>query len=278
MDMVVMNRMIFLGTGGGGRVTYTQARRSGGIYFEMENGSDATKFIIDPGPGALVFSQALGLKPENWNGVLLSHVHMDHSTDVCILLDGMKDPFLIAEKHCLKSYKDFDEYPCISKYHQKCVKNLYPVEGGEIIAIKNLKIHAAKAKHHAPCTGFKIVHDKFTIGYPADGCYYKGMEKHYENCDVIIFNVLLPKGEVFDGGIHMGVDEVITFLKNLTNKPRLAIINHLSFWMMRSNIFKQTKIIQDATKVRTTNSEDFMELDLNTLESKMHNVNVVVKK
>jgi ribonuclease BN (tRNA processing enzyme) len=269
-----MNKMIFLGTGGGGRVMHAQARRTGGIYFELDDGAGTTKFILDPGPGSLIFSQALALKPEALNGVVLSHLHVDHSSDALALLDGMKDPFLIAEKHCLKEFKDFDDYPCIPKYYQKIVKHLYAVEGGETITVKNLKFTAVKSKHHAPCTGFKITNGKVTIGYPSDGSYCKGMERYYENCDIIIFNTLLPKGETYEDGIHMSVDEVITFLKGLTNKPRLAILNHFSFWMMRSNIFKQTKIIKDATGVNTTNAEDFMEFDLKTLETKIHNINI----
>ena len=48
------------------------------------------------------------------------------------------------------------------------------------------------------------------------------------------------------------------------------ILTHFSFWFMRSNLWKQEKIIQDATKVRTIHAEDFMTLDLATLQASQY--------
>ncbi|MEM7819861.1 MAG: MBL fold metallo-hydrolase [Candidatus Aenigmatarchaeota archaeon] len=272
-----MNRIVFLGTGGGRHVMFSQARRTGGLYFELENNNDITRFIIDPGPGSLIYSHILGLHPENWNGILLSHYHVDHSNDVNVILDGIKKPFLIAEEHCIK-YNKNNEYPCISKYHKDLVKNLYAVKHGDIINLNNIKIHAIKSNHHAPCVGFKIIHEKFSIGYPSDGSYYSGQEKFYENCDIIILNVLVPKGESWPEGRHMSIDGAISLIKNMKSRPRLCILNHLSFWMMRSNVFKQAKMIQDATKVKTIHVDDFTELNLDDMTIKKFDVNIIVKK
>ena len=85
-------KIIFLGTGGGRHVMFSQSRKTGGLFFDL-----GTKFIVDPGPGSLVHAVALGLQPEKWNGVVLSHYHIDHSTDANVFLDGLKEPFLIAE-------------------------------------------------------------------------------------------------------------------------------------------------------------------------------------
>ena len=63
----------------------------------------------------------------------------------------------------------------------------------------------------------------------------------------------------------MSVDGVLELLRAMKNKPELLVLHHLSFWMMRANLWKQEKIIQDATKVRTIHSEDFMEIDPVTL-------------
>lgn len=262
-------KIVFLGSGGARHMMQTQVRKTGGIFFDL----DDVKFIVDPGPGSLVHAHTLKLDPEKWNGIMLSHFHVDNACDANVLLDGMKDSFLVAEEHCLipreKFKKKIDYYPCITTYHQKLVKHLHPVRNNDSVTVGSMKISAVKAVHDDPCVGFVIRHPKITIGYPADGIYYKGQEKAYEGCDVLILNVLVPKGKKPDIDKHMSVDGAIEFVRGMAKKPKLIIIHHLSFWMLRSNIFKQVKIIQDATKVRTINSEDFMELDLDKLTMKM---------
>jgi len=286
----MMDRLIFLGTGGGGHMMFHQTRRSGGLYFEFDEAGrdfkgkkDPFKFILDPGPGALIFSHALGLRPDELNGVVLTHYHTDHSSDANALLDGMNKPFLIAEEHCiktkneLKSKKKDEHIPCISLYHRDNVKNLHAVKHGQIIKLESVKFYAAKTKHYAPTVGYKIKTDKYTIGYVGDGAYYSGQEKFYEGCDVLILNVLVPKGMDRWKDIHMNVDDAINLVKNINDKPRLIIVQHLTALMLRSNIFRQCKLIKDATKVETIHADDFMQLNLRDLTIKKYNVKIVVR-
>lgn len=262
--------MIFLGTGGGRHVMFTQVRKTGGLFFDL----DDVKFVIDPGPGALIYSQALKLKPEKWDGIFLSHLHVDNSADANVLLDGMESSFLVAEQHCIlpkekTKDKTFDYFPCITHYHQEKVKDLYPVKSGDNIKVRGMEITAVKSDHSCPTTGFVINHPKIKLGYLADGYYYRGQERHFEGCDIIIFNILVPKGQEPDEVRHMSIDDAIVFLKAMNKKPKLAIIQHFSFWMIRNNLFKQRKILEDATKVRTIDAEDFMELDLEKFTTKV---------
>lgn len=263
-------RLIFLGTGGGRNIMFSQVRKTGGLFFDL----DDVKFIIDPGPGALVNAQALKLKPEKWNGIFVSHMHVDNCSDVNVLLDGMEEPFLVAEQHCILpkekiKEKNLDYYPCVTPYHQSKVKHLHPVKHGDTVKVGNMEVKAVKTDHTCPATGFVIKHPKITIGYVADGYYYRGQEKHYEGCDLIIFNILVPKGQEPDEKKHMSVDDAIVFVKGLEKKPRLVIMQHFSFWMIRNNLFKQRKILEDATKVKTIDAEDFMEMNLENSTTKI---------
>ena len=253
------NRLVFLGTGGGKSVMFTQFRKTGGIFVELDN----TRFIIDPGPGSLVYSQKMKLNPGKLDGLLLSHLHPDHSTDANALLDGMKNPFLIAEEHCLKPRDAY--YPCVSKYHQ-ANSVVHTAKINKKIKLKNLDIVVNRADHYAPTVGFKIIGSKI-IGYPADGTYYKGQEKNYD-CDLLILNILVPKGEAAMPNKHMSVDEAIKLIKGIKKKPKLVVITHFSFWMIRANVWLQARKIQEATGIKTIAAEDFMEIDLNNLSIK----------
>lgn len=252
------DRIIFLGTGGGRHVMLAQARRTGGIYVEL----DGLRFIIDPGPGSLVHARQIKLNPETWHGVFLSHVHPDNSSDSDALLDGMKSPFVVAEAHCVNPSEEF--YPVVSKYQQKKAQ-VYPVEGGEKLKVSDMDILVTKADHYDPCVGFVVKGTK-TIGYAADGTYYDGQEKHFEGCDLLILNVLVPVGKKTEPHRHMSVEEAITLVKTMKDKPKLVIIQHFSFWMLHAGVQAQAKLIEKETGVKTIAAEDFMELDLDRLE------------
>lgn len=280
-------RLVFLGTGGGRHMMLSQVRKTGGIFFDL----DKVKFILDPGPGSVVHAVNLDLKPEKWDGVLLSHLHPDHAADVNVYLDGMEKPFIIAEEHCLLEKKsvrgkdDFDYFPCVTVFHQE-KSQVHPVKHGSVVGVNGVKFAAIKANHYIPTVGFRIIGSQtdassttsggrqsssavqpFDIGCTSDGSYYKGMEKHYDGCKVLIINVVIPKGKKSTKPGYMSVDGIITLLNQMKNKPSLVILTHLGFWMLRSNMWKQEKIIQDATKVRTIHAEDFMSLDINALST-----------
>lgn len=257
-----MSRLIFLGTGGGKNVTARQARRTGGIFLELNN----KKIIIDPGPGTLVHANSLKLHPENWNIVLLSHIHPDHSTDVNIILDcignNKKKPVLITNRECIRG--DRKEFPCVSKYHQD-MSEIYEMKDGKSVKIDGMEITAVHAEHYSPTIGFVIRSEK-TIGYTSDGPYYEGQEKNFENCDLIIFNVLGPMGTKIDKKKHMHVECAIKLLKKLKKKPKLAVITHFSFWMLKANVYRQAKIIEKETGVKIVAAEDFMTIDLDKMD------------
>ena len=253
------NRLIFLGTGGGRHVMLAQVRKTGGIFVEL----DEKKFIIDPGPGSLVNARQIKLNPEAWNGIFLSHLHPDNSSDADALLDGMKEPFIVAERHCIKPSKDF--YPCISKYHQEKA-TVYAVKSGDRIKANGFDILVTKADHYGPTVGF-VINGSKAIGYTADGVYYKGQEKHFSDCDILILNVLVPSGMKTEPHKHMSVDEAVEMVKKIKSKPKLIVIQHFSFWMLRANVYEQAKIIERETGVRTLAAEDFMEIDLDKLEA-----------
>lgn len=254
------NRLIFLGTGGGKNVMFYQARKTGGIYISL----DGNEIILDPGPGSLVNARFLKLKPENFSISLLSHNHPDHNTDINVYLDGMKNPILIAEKSCLKPSKDY--YPCVSRHHQKLAKTMI-AKPGKKIKINNLEIAPVKAKHYAPCVGFRI-NGSVNIGYAANGTYYKGQEKRYDGCDLLILDVLVPSGKEAQEGKHMSTEQAAELISKMKKKPRLAIIQHFSFWMLRSSVYAQAGYIEKKTGVKTIAAEDFMEIDLAAFSAK----------
>lgn len=259
------NRLVFLGTGGGKNVMFTQVRKTGGIFIELDN----VKLILDPGPGSLVQARRLKLRPETWDALLLSHLHPDHATDANAYLDGMKEPVLIAEEHCIlpdKSWKRqrYDYYPCISSYHAKKAKAVYALRPGRAARIGDLEVTAVEADHYDPTIGFVISGSK-RIGYPADGTYFRGQEAHYEGCDLLVLNVLVPSGMPAKAHWHMSVDNAIALLGSMKAKPTLAVIQHFSFYMLRAGVQAQARSVAKETGVPCIAAEDSVAIDLDAL-------------
>ncbi|MBI2580167.1 MAG: hypothetical protein HYW27_04680, partial [Candidatus Aenigmarchaeota archaeon] len=155
-----MNRIVFLGTGGGRHMMFSQVRKTGGMYFEFDAGKkEILAFIMDPGPGSLVNSRGTFLKPELVQGVVLSHHHIDHSTDANAWLDGIEKPFLIAEEHCVMDReelgeKDYDYYPCINPYQRKRIGELHTVKDRSIVKMKGVRFESVRSEHYGPTVGF----------------------------------------------------------------------------------------------------------------------------
>ena len=273
-----MNRIIFLGSGGGGLMVASQERKTGGLYFEFGTGADVFNFCLDPGPGALVHAVSLGLRPDKLKGLILSHNHIDHVNDANAIIDSIsgnkesKDknfPFLVAEQHCLEMEKKDGDYPAVKKYFQSLIKKLFAMNAGDSAKVGSLEILATKALHYTHNLGYLIKYGNLTIGYPADGSYYAGQEKHFEGCDALILNVPWPKGHDAPKNIHMTLDDAIALVKAIQKKPKLVVLSHIGPAMLRANLFKQEKILADATKCRVISASDFMELDLDALQTKV---------
>jgi len=272
-----MNRIIFLGSGGGRQMCASQMRKTGGMYFEFGQPHEEFGFSLDPGPGALVHAISLGLDPVKWKGVVVSHHHIDHTNDMNVIIDAISTnekkeksyPFVIAEEQLITEGRKDAPYPYLTKYHSTIVKKAHALKHGESVMIGKVEFVATKALHYAPNNGYVIKCDKLKIGYPADGSYYPGQEKQFECCDVLILNCPWPKGHDAPKNIHMTLDDAIALVKAIKEKPKLVVLSHLSPLILRSNLFKQEKIFMDATKVRCISAEDFMEIDLDTLKTRI---------
>ncbi len=251
-------KIVFLGTGGARFVVAKQFRATGGFVLQYGN----EQIHIDPGPGALVRARQFDVDIEKNTAVLVSHDHLDHCNDVNAVIDAMtkggitKKGVLIAAKPVVKGTKD--KYPYLTTYHAKCIPKIVIAEPGKRTSLNNISITPTKAKHDAPGTvGFKIITPKFTLGYTSDTDWFRGIEKEYKGCDIMIIDNLRCFGKKYKG--HFSSAETVKLLQKV--KPKLAIIQHFGMTMLKANPVYEAREIQKKSKVQTIAATDGMHVD-----------------
>ncbi len=75
----------FFRTTGNKDIFFKKIRQAGGLYFNV----DDTKIIIDPGPST--FYKYINTYEDKIDGIILSHIHIDHSNDLNIFVELMTD-------------------------------------------------------------------------------------------------------------------------------------------------------------------------------------------
>jgi phosphoribosyl 1,2-cyclic phosphodiesterase len=248
--------LVFLGTGGARFSTITQKRHTGGIRIITP-----VNLQIDPGPGAIVYSNQLGLDPTEVDAVAVSHCHPDHYADAQIFVEAMsqggreKRGTFIGPRSVITGDKDFDS--CLTKYHRSLIRNLVEMCPGNETRIRNVKAIATRAQHSDPyAIGFRFSFEAGDVGYSSDTGYYPGLSGQYLNTRLLILCVLRPSGSSWPG--HLSSDDAIRVLQK--TKPEMCIMTHFGLKMISANPRAEADRIQRESGIRTVAAEDDMRI------------------
>ncbi len=252
----MLNWVKFLGTGGGRVVVFRQLRQSGGMWLRFSG----LNILIDPGPGSLIRIFENNLEPKDLNVVILSHRHLDHSSDISAVLESAtestKKPIdlLVAPKDALEG-----EEPVLLKYLRKGIKDIVYLDEKTDVSYQNLNIKGIIKHIHrgADTYGINITDDKSSFVYVPCGKFFDDMLSAYPaNADLMVFNTTFvkPRGNVQ----HLSAEDVKKMVLHL--KPKKAVITHFSVEMLKANPKTVAEDIQKETKVPTIAAEDNMKL------------------
>lgn len=254
-------KITFLGTAGGRFVVLNQLRASGGWILEM----DKEMLHIDPGPGALVRAKEYGVRLRKLTGILVSHPHPDHCTDLNVVIEAMtngatkKRGVLVANEYVIKGGEKYT--PAVSPYHLDALERYEILKAGEKTKIGGIEVKTTPTRHsrdgeHHFCMGF-VLRGSETIGYTSDGEYFEGMEKHFTGCRYLVLNCLRPRGDALP--FHMNSEHASKLIGMV--KPETAILQHFGIKMLRGVAEREVQWIQKQTGVKTIAARDGMKLD-----------------
>ena len=238
----------------------TQLRRTAGIRM-VHGGTDVH---LDPGPGALVYSNWARLSPQKLDAIAVTHCHPDHYTDAEVLVEAMthgtqdKRGVLAASRSVIQGGDDFD--PSVSRYHQGLVKEVQVLGCGSAFDVDDLRFQATKARHSdADTVGIRVdVPEVGSIGYTSDTAPYDGLGEAYRGCRLLILCVLRPRGKTLK--YHLCTDDVLRILEEA--QPDCGVLTHFGMSMLNAGPEEEAAYLEGETGVPTVSARDGMQIIL----------------
>ncbi len=253
----------FLGTAGARFTIMRQLRASGGLWLQL----DEQAFSIDPGPGALVriCEAQPPLDTLDLSAILLTHRHIDHSTDLNVLVEAMTEGGFRRRGHVVLP-ADAITPPCcyLLPYLREKVEALHLWEESPEISLPGgATVSAVRlTHHHVDCFGFVLKAPSIApVGLMSDARFEERWIDFYRSCPLLVVNMTLPHR--CKGIDHLCPDDVSRIVETLA--PDLVILTHFGRSVLLAG---PEKIASDLTRLgtRVVAARDGMVIDLETLE------------
>ncbi|MCW3991947.1 MAG: MBL fold metallo-hydrolase [Candidatus Bathyarchaeota archaeon] len=248
-----------LGTGGGRFVMITQRRRTAGI--RLVHGP--TQVHIDPGPGALVFSNWAGLSPQKLDGLIVTHCHPDHYCDAEVLIEAMSRGATRRRGTLAASTSVIHGNGCgpsISAYHRSRVDRIEALGPGSSFEVGALRFSAVEARHSDPDTvGLRLEADGLgAVGYTSDTGHFPELGGLYEGVRLLVLCTLRPRGHPLR--LHLSMDEALEIVERA--RPGCVVLTHFGMRMLDAGPDDEAAFLQEETGVPAVAARDGMRFTL----------------
>lgn len=259
------SRITFLGTAGDASVYGRQLRSSGGIVLQVED----LQFHIDPGPGSVSQAKACGVNIRATTVVLASTNKITYCNDVNAVIEAMtlagldKKGIIISAKSVVLGTEGKNSY--LTPYHQSLLERVICLEQGNRVGIELVEVHALSLEAEDPlAVGFKLYCPRFTLGYVPETKYSKKLGEELQGCDILILTVPVAENKE-----NLRVLDKVTASKIIQKvKPRLAVITHFGFDMIRADPLLIARDIQQETGVQTIAAHDGLAINPDSYSAK----------
>ena len=255
------NYLKFLGTAGARFVMIQQLRSSAGTIVHL----DGQMILLDPGPGTLARCAASRPKinPAELQAIILSHRHVDHSTDVNVMMEAMseggfkKRGVLFAPEDCLEGAD-----PVVLRYVRDYIAGVEVLQEKKNYKLDGLRFRTSgRHRHGAETYGLIFESKAGKIAFLVDTEYFPDLLKWYKGVRVLVMNVVRLKPADDDRVIqHLCLSEAQDLIAAL--KPETAILTHFGATMLRGKPWELAEQVSRATGVKVVAASDGMNFPL----------------
>lgn len=247
------NFIQFFGTTGNKDIFFKNIREAGGLYFHV----DDTKIIVDPGVNT--FYKYIHTYEDKIDGIILSHIHIDHSNDLNIFVELMTNGGEEKRGTLLLPKQAIDEKVLFS-YVKEFPEHLEIVKANTVYKIKDIEITSSiEHMHGIENYGFKFKTKEHIIGLVTDTAYFPELLDSYKGCDILIMNVPYyiqdkpnPK--------HLDIRDTEEFIKAI--QPEKVVLTHFNCNILNSNPSLLAEELSKKYDINVIVAEDNMILEL----------------
>ena len=252
--------MKFLGTAGARFVTARQLRSSAGTYIELSG----KRIMLDPGPGTLMTCAKTRprIEPGNLDAVILSHGHIDHSTDVNVLIDAMtggglrRRGLLFAPPDCLEGRE-----MVVLEYLKNFPEAIVPLKADTPYSIGDVRFRTSPRHLHGPETyGLKFSLGERMLSFLVDGRFSPEIAESYRGTDILVMNAVLAHPIQGKDVLHLALDDIRKVIAIV--EPERAILTHFGMTMLRAGPWVIAGNLAKELGVEVIAAEDGMKIEL----------------
>lgn len=248
----------FLGVAGARFMVSRQLAASGGLWLDLSG----TLILIDPGPGSIVQAAGRKLDAGKLSAIILSHRHLDHSSDANIMIEAMTSGGFNRHGRLFAPADALGDEPVVYSYLRKYLEGVTVLEEGRTYQVGDVSF-STPVRHIHPVETYGMVFksSRYDFAYLADTRYFEGLARHYRS-DLLIVNMVLtePRPPVD----HLSIPDVVAIIKEA--RPKLALLSHFGMhvWYQKPRLIAEQ--ISRETGTRVIAARDGMKLDLAGLE------------
>ncbi len=255
--------ILFLGSGGARFVVARQLRASGGMWMRFGD----TQIHVDPGPGALVraLNHVPPCSPRELDAIVLSHKHLDHSSDVNAMIEAMTSGGFHRRGAVLAPADAFGDEPVVFPYAARYVERVERLEPSSgPYRVGDVDIFTSMRHVHAVEThGLHFVHGESRVSYLPCGRYFDGLAADYarHRPDLLVINVLRYRDE-------MNVDHLTwPHARDIVAEvhPKAVVFQHFGTKMLEADPPRLAQRLEDELGIRAVAAYDGLRLDVDTL-------------
>lgn len=270
------NKIIFVGTGGGGSMVGGQACSTGGMWWNIAG----VDFFVDPGPGAIWHLRQslknLDLPLSKLRFVFISHGHLDHTNDLNALIEAdfyeevkLSPTQSILDVAKLKSRlvllappQTLDpqiDSPIVTVFHRQMLSGIKLLAPRTVYQLGDLTLVTTSRLLEKPWYrkkveefGFWIKGEETSVGYLPETYWSPGL-----------FAGFRPQILIYNATVWTRKEDRWAMIKTLVEiNPELVVLRH---WVKRSVEYGVDKIAQELqkeSKIPIIAATDFAVFDL----------------